>query len=398
MHPVSLWKMLSRDSECEFIFSGTNLCGENSVKSIAKIMPFVCFVAAFMALSSNTHASSLPDFLSNGTYDGALGVNYVYQDNDGPDQGFANGFLSLSGESGELHGFKVGAGITLLADVWEKNDGDADDVQGELVNLAYLQYAKEGLSLTLGRQEIDLEWLGDYHEAVRFEYSGQEALSVTAVVTRALAVADPDEINGEFEELRNSDGDKDPGYALDVKYAGLDRLSLNGYFFGIIDLFKGYGIKADYEADQFGVLLHYAESNEDASSVDDGSVLHAELRGNIAGFGLAGGYITTDKDAGASSLASMGDNVNPFEDGNYVYDADADTWYAGAEYALDKLTLAGLCGRTEYGGNKERELNLIASYDLVEKINIEAILVDVSAEDGNDDYSRAQFMVTYAFN
>ncbi|XPV53182.1 MAG: hypothetical protein ACNI3H_13265 [Halarcobacter ebronensis] len=31
---------------------------------------------------------------------------------------------------------------------------------------AYLKYANESFSLTAGRQAIDLEWLGDYNEAV----------------------------------------------------------------------------------------------------------------------------------------------------------------------------------------------------------------------------------------
>ena len=31
---------------------------------------------------------------------------------------------------------------------------------------AYLKYAMEGFSITAGRQAIDLEWLGDYNEAV----------------------------------------------------------------------------------------------------------------------------------------------------------------------------------------------------------------------------------------
>ena len=359
-----------------------------------------CLLLSFVSMlffTSVTTASSLKDIVDGGTYSGDIGVHGSWQDDKVSDEEFGNAFLYLNVESGDWKGFKVGVGFTVLTELWENNDGDADAVHGELLNLAYINYSAADFSATLGRQEIDLEWIGDYHEAFSLEYTGIKDATITALVTRSIAVADPDEISEKFEKILDSDGDDATGYAVDAKYEGIENVALNGYVFGVTDLFKGYGLKVDYDTEIIGATAHYAGSKEDANGADDGAIFHGELRGAFAGFTVAGGYIWTDKDAGAASLATLGDNISPLEDGNHVYDPDADTYYVAVGYEYDALSLSALYGNTEYSSDDETEINVIAGYEILDDLSLEAIFVDVDAEASTDDYTRYQLMLTFAF-
>ena len=41
-------------------------------------------------------------------------------------------------------------------------------------------------------------------------------------------------------------------------------------------------------------------------------------------------------------MTAYGDNISPFEDGFYVYDIDARTYYAGVSYSILDIDLSAL--------------------------------------------------------
>ena len=55
-------------------------------------------------------------------------------------------------------------------------------------------------------------------------------------------------------------------------------------------------------------------------------------------------------------MTAYGDNISPLEEGNYVYDIDARTYYAGVSYTIADIELGALYGSTKYSEDaKKRE-------------------------------------------
>ena len=143
-----------------------------------------------------------------------------------------------------------------------------------------------------------------------------------------------------------------------------------------------------------GGVAHYAQSDVDksfgiANGYEDGSIGHVELNTTFADISAAVGYIKTDKDGGAGAMDVAGDNINLFEDGNQVYSADARTVYGSLGYTIADIELGALYGQTTYGStdDKEKELNLTASYPITESLVASLLYGDVTADSNNTDYS-----------
>ena len=159
-----------------------------------------------------------------------------------------------------------------------------------------------------------------------------------------------------------------------------------------------YGLTPASCTNVSGASTHYAISSEDTQ--DDGSIGHLELNTTLSGVSAAVGYIKTDKDVGAGSmLAAEGDNISPFEDGTQVYEADARTVYGSLGYTIADIELGALYGQTTYGStdDKEKELNLTASYPITESLAASILYGDVTAELSDDDYNKVLASVEYTF-
>ena len=257
---------------------------------------------------------------------------------------------------------------------------------------AYVKYTGEGFALSAGRQAIDLEWLGDYNESV--------VAAITAVpdTTIVLGFANRQAESGidlseDFTDINDNKG----AYVADIKYTGFQSIEFNPYAYSAPDVADWYGLKTTITTDYFGAIAHYAVSSEDTQ--DDGSIGHVELNTEVVGISGAVGYIKTDKDVGAGSMIAAGDNINLFEDGNQVYSADARTVYGSLGYTIADLELGVLYGQTTYGAadDKEKELNLTASYPITESLAASILYGDVTAELSNDDYNKVLASVEYTF-
>ena len=358
----------------------------------------VSLVACGLLLSSSFAfgANTIDSAFKEGKVSGSLSAYGVTQDNKtGDDSGFTSGAISLAFETAAINGFSAKAGFIGVHEFGEENNGDADIIASKaLMTEAYAQYSNDVVTAMIGRQAIDLEWMGDFHEAAVVAVTAVPDTTIVLGYTQKIAVAGVDETSEKFEKVNGNKG----AYVLDVKYAGLEGIEFNPYAYSAPDLANWYGLKATFTADMFGAVAHYAASNEDAVGAEDGSIGHVELNTTVSDFTAALGYIKTDKDAGVSSMTAAGsDNISPFEEGNNVYKPDASTIYGSLGYTLAGVELGALYGQTEYADDKEKELNLTVGYSFTESLAASVLYADIDANSSSDDYNKVLANVEYTF-
>ena len=361
----------------------------------------ISLVACGLILSSSMAfgAETIDSAFKEGKVSGSLGIYGEKYDHKGgtEDTGFGNGQATVAFETASFYGLSAKAEFKGNLDLGEVSNGDRETgapfENNSLMTEAYIKYSMEGLSISAGRQAVDLEWLGDYHEAVVAAITAIPDTTVVLGYTQRKAESGID-LSEDFHEFNGNKG----AYVIDVKYAGLEGVEFNPYAYSAPDVADWYGLKTTFTADMFGAVAHYAISSEDTQ--DDGSIGHLELNTTLAGVSAAVGYIKTDKDVGAGSmLAAEGDNISPFEDGNQVYEADARTVYGSLGYTIADLELGALYGQTTYGttDDKEKELNLTATYPITESLAASILYGDVTAELSDDDYNKVLASVEYTF-
>ena len=342
-------------------------------------------------------ADTIDSAFKEGKASGSLALYGEKYDHKGgeKDSGFGNANATVAFETASFYGFNAKAefkGNLGLGEIEKYDrDGGADSAfaNNSLMTEAYLKYAMEGFSITAGRQAIDLEWLGDYNEAVVAAITVIPDTTVVLGYTQRQAESGFD-TSADFSDLNGNKG----VYVLDVKYAGLEFVEFNPYIYSAPDAVDFYGLKTTITTDYLGGVAHYAQSDVDksfgiANGYEDGSIGHVELNTTFADISAAVGYIKTDKDGGAGAMDVAGDNINLFEDGNQVYSADARTVYGSLGYTIADIELGALYGQTTYGStdDKEKELNLTASYPITESLVASLLYGDVTADSNNTDYS-----------
>ncbi len=349
-------------------------------------------------------SEDLKSAFTDGTVNGSLILYGQMQNNNGDnkDSGFSMGSVDLGYETGDFNGFKATVGFRSSNRLSEKEDGDFDAaIDGiddgytqvtALMHTANISYANEYFTAIMGRQEVELEWLTDYNEAYMVAVTAVPDTTIVIGHSDRKTVADLDVPLESYKDIGEHGAN-----VLDVKYEGIDGLVLNAYGYNAKDMADWYGAKVDYDADMFGVTAQYVKTSEDDDGVDNGAIANAEIRGNYSGLSLNLGYVTTDEDGGIGSMDIAGDSINPFEDGNQIYEKDADTVYATIGYEIDKLAVIGLYGQTEYGDDEEDELNILAEYGFNDELTISALYVGVTAEDEDDDYNTIKLLANYTF-
>ncbi|MBP7741927.1 MAG: Opr family porin [Aliarcobacter sp.] len=358
-------------------------------------------VASGIILSSTMAfgANTIDEAFKEGTVSGALGVYGVKVDakDNNADSGYGNANATVAFETASIYGISAKAEFKGNLDLGEVENNDRENgapfENNSLMTEAYLKYATEGFSLTAGRQAIDLEWLGDYNEAVVASITAIQDTTVVLGFTSRKAESGID-LSEDFSDIN---GDKGV-YVFDAKYAGLEGVEFNPYAYRAPDVADWYGLKTTFNADNFGVVAHYALSSEDTQ--DDGSIGHLELNGNIENLSAAVGYIKTDKDVGAGNIAEYGDNISPFEEGEKVYNPNAKTTYASIGYTIADVELGALYGETKYEDEyKEKELNLSAAYSITGSLGASILYADIKVDkdNGDFDYNKVLASVEYTF-
>jgi hypothetical protein len=359
-------------------------------------MKKLSMIACGLLISSSAlfAESAVQKAFKDGKVSGDISVFSKTKSTDGAatDEGFTAGSIGLNYETAEVSGFKANFGFRANHEFAEEEDGqyDGDFQNNAIMNVASITYKNDLVALTVGRQEIDLEWLGDYNEAVVAAITAIPNTTIVAGYTTRQASVGNDE-SGKFADVT-----KDGAYVVDAKYKGIENLVINPYFYSAVDVADFYGLKVEFDNDTFGATAQYAASSEDTQK--DGDIANVEIKAKFSPVSIAAGYITTNKDVGAGSISAYGDNVNPFEDGNNVYSADAQTMYASASVEVASLEISALYGITEYGANdaEDKELNVGAKYKFNDELEAEVLYVNGDVE-GTSDYNTVQGAITYSF-
>ena len=282
----------------------------------------VSLVVSGLILSSTMTfaADTIDSAFKEGKVTGSLGIygQKVEVKNFEPDFGYANANATLGYETASFYGISAKAEFKGNLKLGEVEKGDYKDgapfENNALMTEAYLKYANEMIALKAGRQAVDLEWMGDYQQAVIAEITAIADTTIVLGYSQRKAESGID-LSEDFDKFNENKG----AYVADIKYAGFAGVEFNPYFYSAPDMADWFGLKTTFSADNFGLIAHYAQSDIDkayglANGYEDGTIGHVELNTKIEDFTAAVGYIKTDKDGGAGSMAEIGDNISPFED------------------------------------------------------------------------------------
>ena len=299
------------------------------VQIMKKSMKKTLSIIALLLLATNSlqaDSFDISDALQSGSFSGDVMIYHESIDAT-PKAGFAMGSLEFAYESAKFRSFGLNLGFRANNEFDERNDGDYSDGSEPrvLLHSANISYEGDGFEAIVGRQELDLEWATDFHEALVGVFTPSADFTITAGHTIRLAVADPDGPMEGFSKINGNDG----AQLLDIAYTGIEGALLKAYMYNANDIATWYGAKGEWDSKIFGFTIHGAKSSEDATGAPDGVIYHIEGRLNVAGTSFSGGYINTDKDAGVGSMDAFGVSINPIAEGNQVYEADARTYYLG---------------------------------------------------------------------
>ena len=348
-------------------------------------------IASGLLLSSTMAfaADSIDGAFKEGKVSGALmGYSLVTEDSDT----LTTGTVGLTYETGSYNG--LSAKVSFFGA--HEFEGAVDSVfeNNSIMSEANISYTTDGFAITAGRQSIDLEWLGDYNEAVVAAITAIPDTTLVLGFTDKQAFAAEDEIVL-FDDINPTSPDKG-AYVADIKYTGIEGVELNPYYYSAADVANFYGLKTTYSSDAFGALVHYAASNEDDATKKDGSMLALEVSTEVSGLSLALGYIKTDKDGGIGSMASFGDNYEPMDDGSAIYEADAKMIYGSIGYSIAGFDLGAAYAQTKIGSDKDKELNLMVDYAVSDSLGLSLLYVDINGETISDS-TYGSVLLTYSF-
>ena len=348
-------------------------------------------ICLFLSPQHNCHAAQLGSFSVSLT----PFSKSIVTENEG-NASYLNLYSSIDYSSPNFAGFSFQFSAVDGTYLWEKNDDDAEEATGSLLTQVYFQHESDKTLLRFGRQELEQEWLTDFHESVSLEFLPSDQIHLRTGWSRKFAIADIDELFENFEDI-GDDGVFFADLILSNKEATFEFAP---YVLHTPDIFTGYGLKLAYSPYEWLLLgAHWGGSSVDETDVKNGSIFHifATLqRGPWTG---GGGVIGTG-DGGAGLLDSFGDSIDPFEEASLVYEADALTYYLTAEYQHGSLNLLLIGGRTELDDQYENEFTAILEYDLsnfVEGFSLQSGYTYITADEGPGDSSFFSLAIGWEF-
>ena len=128
--------------------------------------------SALVLTSSAVYADSknVDEAFKNGTVSGDISIHNQSWDNGtgNKDSGFTAGTIGVNYSTDSVNGISANVGFRAGHKFGEKENDDykGDFEQNSVMNVANISFSNDVVSVTAGRQEIDLEWLGDFNEAI----------------------------------------------------------------------------------------------------------------------------------------------------------------------------------------------------------------------------------------
>lgn len=375
-------------------------------------------ISTVLALALGSSAvlahDSLEEAFKDATFKGHVGLygKLIKYKGEAEDKGFSAAHASVGYETAPIHGVSLGLAAWGNARLSNKNEAYKEFVgDNAIFHEAFLKVAHEEMgALIVGRQEVDLEWLGDYIEGVVGVVTPMEELAVVAGWAKRQGVVDlvgADEAKN-FERMNEKKG----VYVLDVKYSPLEWLELNPYYYHVADVLKAPGIKATASlglAEDFvgSTMLQYVDVSA-SGEAEDGYVAQVEQGFEFFGANAALGYIKTDKKSGSAGIESFGDQ-NPLAAGDQVYGTDAKTFYLSAGYEFEGASIEAIYSQTKYLGEegegaaaemkkmKEKEFSITLGYSFMENLEAEFQYVNVKNDNDDESYNGFKVAATYSF-
>ncbi len=317
----------------------------------------------------------------------------------------------------EYSGFSFGAGLTGYDHI---NGGldrsrDSDESDHFVFHEVYLKYNISETDIKAGRHEMeDSLFLSDYYEAISLSSGEFENLSLFFAVISEVAESDISKFV-EFQNINRGGGSIDDFlYAGEVKWDVLPgALSSTMYYYHQGNLYGLYGIHAEivHEMEETTVGLKgdvYGtdEDNRNGLRDENGDVKNSHIF-NINPYFvvndvvLGAGYIKADRDVGGREGGLIDDYFNPFNEGDKVYEPDAETGYGFISYETEQFNAGLVYGKTDYRDEgvrrEEREFDIKGGMKFFENFLLEAEFAYVESESHEGDFNLLEVLVKYEF-
>lgn len=320
-------------------------------------------------------------------------------------------------QSRAYKGFSLGIGFTgyvhIIKDV--EKDEAFRDFERFITHKLFLQYDLSKTALRIGRIELeDSLFLTDYYKALSISSREIENISFLFAYIEEVAEADIDKVT-DFQNINRGDKTIDDHLlALEMPIDIIpDSLSATLYYYHQGNLYDLYGAHSEFSRSfnniTLGLDVDYYATHEDSKNgmrnihdeIDDTHIYHISPFVEYKDFSLAAGYIETDPRVGAREGGLIDDYFNPFNEGDHVYEPDAETVYGSLEYDTDHVTVELIYGETTYLDDplrlKEREFNINGSLEFWESFKLETEFAIVNSESPEGDFILLETALTYEF-
>lgn len=258
-----------------------------------------------------------------------------------------------------------------------------------------ISYTSDYYGLRIGREAMKLKWAGDYTRGVVGIINALENTKIVIGHTNKESDIDEDRT---FEDYKKNN--EITGFSfLDIQYDIGEHFTFNPFYYNLESIAAWYGSKINFKHNLFNLTAHHAKSREkNESDYNSGSILDLEGKVFLSDFTIYSGYLATGTEIGMGSIDELGKN-NPLEEGDSVYEEDADTIYLGVAYELDLFEVNALYGKTEYGENNyiDKEINLEILAHLKNNIKFGTIYTHVNAQNDEDSLRKIKLKLIYYF-
>ncbi len=371
-----------------------------------------------LGASTTLFAGDLSDALRDGKVSGDVSVTYESRSQDKEinayysDTAYSVGSVGLNYETAKYNNFSAAIGFRAYKTLWEDDDkfvtshgeGDAserfyqDGDYRAMVSNAYLAYDTNMLHVKAGRQILSTEWLTKYHDAVTAYITPFEKAQLEMIWTDRRGRV----YSRDLRQMVDVNANKGI-YKLGFSYKLNEQVKGKLYALSAPDSHDMYGAKVNFDSNAndvtFGGLAHYMQTKEDVL-VNDGDMMELKAYVGFSGYTATLGFVKTDKKAGWGSAANAGDTVVPFEEGDQMYVADAQTTYLMVSKSVAGVSLTGLYGITEYGQYEKSEFNVWAGYGFTKELSLNVGFA-MTDEDSSDvtttDMTQLNATLAYKF-
>ncbi len=276
---------------------------------------------------------------------------------------------------------------------WDK---DGTHVSADIEEL-FLGYKNDMISVKAGRQFIFTDWMNKTQDALRVDANFGNTAIEAIWSYRHGRIYERD-----YRPMsRTNEGDG--VYKLGLTQNFTENISATVYDFIVPDVRDIMGAKANLKFGNISFGAHYAKDKSDIQNTEDTSLLELKLSTTVAGFTPFAGFVKIDDDADFT-WTTAGETVNPFEEGDQIFRAGAETYYLGLSSSFGDLSGTLLFGSTEYKEGKEKyeqnETTLWLGYPVLKnlKANLGYTVVNVDDKDVDEtDLNQVNLTLIYSF-